>query len=147
MHGVRCSRVNRVQRQQEGHDEQREEPGVAEAGIGEAMEEGAIAALLGLCLGLICILLVQLLMRRVRGSRVGRSRPRTLLRSGEEGSIGLTSFMVDIAGALVSPRMSTPRFDLPRGRTMAGVEYESTRYVEVDDGGQRERRDRWAEKL
>lgn len=36
--------------------------------------------------------------------------------------MGLTSFMVDIAGALVSPRMSTPRFDLPRGRTIATEE-------------------------
>jgi hypothetical protein len=37
------------------------------------------------------------------------------------GSIGLTSFIVDIAGALVSPLMSTPRAELPRGRTMIVV--------------------------
>jgi hypothetical protein len=35
--------------------------------------------------------------------------------------MGLTSFIVDIAGALVSPRMSTPKAELPRGRTMAIV--------------------------
>ena len=46
---------------------------------------------------------------------------RTLLKSGEVGSIGLTSFIVEIAGALVSPRMSTPSCDRPRGRTMAGA--------------------------
>jgi hypothetical protein len=92
------------------------------------VEEGAIAAFLGMCLGLLlCVLLVQLLMRRVRVCAGVGNGLRTLLRSGEEGSIGLTSFMVDIAGALVSPRMSTPRFDLPRGRTMAGVQYEGTR--------------------
>jgi hypothetical protein len=39
---------------------------------------------------------------------------------GVSPSIGLTSFMVDMAGALVSPRMSTPRlFDFVRGRVMA----------------------------
>lgn len=51
----------------------------------------------------------------------GGSSIRTLPRSGDVGSMGLTSFMVDIAGALVSPRMSTPRLDRPRGRTMAGA--------------------------
>ena len=51
----------------------------------------------------------------------GGSSIRTLPRSGDAGSMGLTSFMVDIAGALVSPRMSTPKLDRPRGRTMAGA--------------------------
>jgi hypothetical protein len=45
-----------------------------------------------------------------------RAHERTF--ESEDASIGLTSFMVDIAGALVSPRMSTPNAELPRGRTM-----------------------------
>jgi hypothetical protein len=64
VHGVRNIRIDSVQRQQEDQNEQREKPGVADAGIGKAVEERAIAALLGMCLGLVCDLLVELLMRR-----------------------------------------------------------------------------------
>lgn len=46
VHRVGGSRVDRVQRQQEEHDDQREQPCIPEAGIGESMKEGAIATLL-----------------------------------------------------------------------------------------------------
>lgn len=127
MHRVGRGRVDGIQRKQEDDDQKREEPGILQTGIGEAVQERAIAAALRLRLagGLFWGAVLQLLERE--GSSRQRKLPgrgdlsiRTLPRSGDVGSIGLTSFMVDMAGALVSPRMSTPRWDVPRGRTMAG---------------------------
>lgn len=64
-----------------------------------------------------------------------RGRPFSMrtFRPGDVGSIGLTSFIVDMAGALVSPRMSTPKAELPRGRTMTIVGNSS--FVPFSDSG------------
>lgn len=65
VHGIRWGRVDGVQREQEHQDEQWEEPGILEAGIGESMEEGAIAPSLGMEFAILLVgqLLFELLAR------------------------------------------------------------------------------------
>lgn len=73
VHGVGRCRVDGIQRQQEHEDEQREQPGVLETGIGEPVEEGATAAFLRMCFAVLLFghLLLPLLVRRARESVSG----------------------------------------------------------------------------
>lgn len=112
VHGVRGRGVDGVQAEQKEHHDQWQEPRIAQTGIGEAMEERAGASPLCCFRFRRAIELVLLV-----GMRATTSAMRTFW--SVDCSIGLTSFIVDIAGALVSPRMSTPKAELPRGRTMA----------------------------
>lgn len=50
VHGVGRGRVDGVQRQQEDDDQEREQPGILQTGVGEAVQQGATAALLRMCL-------------------------------------------------------------------------------------------------
>ena len=61
MHWVRGCGVDGVQRDQEEHDEKRQEPCVSQTGIGEPVEEGAAATSLGLGLGGLFLCAIELL--------------------------------------------------------------------------------------
>lgn len=136
MHWVRGCGVDGIQRDQEEHYEKRQEPCVSQTGIGEPVEEGAGATPFRRGLAGLFVCAIELLA----GSRVsmgigmrGRGFSMRTFRPGDVGSIGLTSFIVDMAGALVSPRISTPKAELPRGRTMTIVGNSS--FVPFSDSG------------
>jgi hypothetical protein len=63
VHGVRRGGIDGVQAEQEQHNDQRQEPGVSQTGIGEAVEERPAATALRLCLagGFVCIASIELL--------------------------------------------------------------------------------------
>ena len=124
VHRVGLCRVDQVQRQQENQHHKRQQPCVLQTNIFRATKQRTVLAALG-GLGLLSgnMLLWDLLEWLVRHSntRTCVYKCHTLSNTPGSDSTGLTRFMVDIAGALVSPRMSAPRLlDFLRGRGITG---------------------------